>query len=253
MRIVDKIVQQGNFLFRWRSYLPILILVPGFLALRERAAIEQAAGADIGNVWVWCGFLVSLAGLAVRWLTVGAVPSGTSGRNTGSQKASQLNVLGLYSVTRNPLYLGNGLAILGVLIAINVWWFVAIGCLAYWLYIERIIAAEEDFLVQEFDEEYAAWAQQTPIFWPRFGLWRKPELSFSFRTVLKREYNGLMAVCTVFLMIEWLVGVVFRGMPLTTWIRHDWPWVALFAAATALFVTLRTLKKNTRMLHVRGR
>lgn len=253
MKVVDKIVQQGNFLFRWRSYLPILLLIPGFMVIRERALLELGHGVASDDSWAGVGFLVSMTGLAVRWVTVGSVPSGTSGRNTGSQVARQLNTLGLYSVVRNPLYLGNGLAILGLLVAIKVWWFIVIGCLAYWLYIERIIAAEESFLAGQFGEEYTTWADRTPIFWPRLSLWRKADLSFSFRTVLKREYNGLMALCSVFLILDFLVDVIFKRVPLTTWLRTDWPWVAAFAAATVIFLTLRTLKKNTRLLHVDGR
>ncbi len=252
MKVVDKIVQQGHFLFRWRSYLPMLLLVPGFLAIRERAA-EQASGSFANDSWVLIGFMVCMVGLAIRWITVGFVPSGTSGRNTGSQVARQLNTLGPYSVVRNPLYLGNSLAILGVLVAIKVWWFVAIGCLAYWLYIERIIAAEESFLAEQFREAYTSWARVTPIFWPDWSLWRRPELGFSARTVLKREYNGLMAVCCVFVLLQFLVEVVFKGVPLAHWLRADWPWVGALGVATVVFITLRTLKKKTRILHVDGR
>jgi len=253
MKVVDKIVQQGNFLFRWRSYLPILLLVPGFAAIRERAVLEQAGGSSAHDPWVLAGFMVCILGLVIRWITVGYVPSGTSGRNTGSQVARQLNTLGLYSVVKNPLYLGNSLTILGVLIAIKVWWFVAIGCLGYWLYIERIIAAEESFLAGQFGDEYTRWADGTPVFWPDFSLWRKPELSFSVRTVLKREYNGLMAVCSVFVILEFLIEVVFKGVSFAAWLREDWPWIATLAGATIIFITLRTLKKNTRILHVEGR
>jgi protein-S-isoprenylcysteine O-methyltransferase Ste14 len=253
MKVADKIAQQGSFLFRWRSYLPLLLLLPGYMAIRERALVEMAHGGSAHDPWVSIGFLVSIFGLAVRWVTVGSVPSGTSGRNTGSQVARQLNTLGLYSVVKNPLYLGNGLAILGVLIAIKVWWFVAIGCLAYWLYIERIIAAEESFLAEQFGGEYAEWADRTPIFWPRIALWRKPELGFSYRTVLKREYNGLVAVCAVFLILEFVTEVIVKKTDLTAWIREDWPWILAFTIATIVFVILRTLKKNTRILHVDGR
>jgi len=253
MKVVDTIVRQGKFLFRWRGYLPILLLVPAWLAIRERALLDQAQPGRLNDYWAAAGFLVSLAGLAIRWITIGSAPSGTSGRNTGSQKARQLNTLGMYSVVRNPLYLGNGLAILGVLVAIHVWWFLIMGCLAYWLYIERIIAAEETFLAEQFGEDYASWVGRTPIFWPKPSLWRKPGLGFSIRTVLKREYNGLMALCTVFLLLALVGDVVIGSMPFRTWLREDWAWVAIFGAGTLTFIVLRTLKRKTRWLHVPGR
>ena len=90
--------------------------------------------------------------LAIRWVTIAFVPGGTSGRNTLGQRADQLNTSGMYSMVRNPLYVGNFVAILGVLICVKVWWLVAMFALLYWLYIERVIAVEEAFLEQKFGD-----------------------------------------------------------------------------------------------------
>ena len=51
---------------------------------------------------------VSLLGEAIRIFTVGYAPRNTSGRNTiTGQIADELNVTGIYSQLRHPLYLGN--------------------------------------------------------------------------------------------------------------------------------------------------
>ena len=50
---------------------------------------------------------LAFVGLAIRVFTVGFVPAGTSGRKHDGQIAETLNTTGIYSLTRNPLYLGN--------------------------------------------------------------------------------------------------------------------------------------------------
>ena len=75
-----------------------------------------------------------------------------------------------------------------------VWWLPVIYVLAFWLYYERIMFAEESFLRQKFGETYQQWAATTPAFLPRFSQWRKPSLPFSWLNVLRREYSGLMIV-----------------------------------------------------------
>src|SRR5262245_35827777 len=113
--MMDEIlVRQGGWLFRWRSYV-LLCFVPMILwAISGSEPIESNFGplAD----WLYESGCVALAmaGLAIRALTAGFVPRGTSGRNTREQIADSLNVAGMYSLTRNPLYFGNALTIMGI-------------------------------------------------------------------------------------------------------------------------------------------
>ena len=58
------------------------------------------------------------------WLCVGFTPRGTSGRNTKEgQVAESLNTLGMYSMCRHPLYLGNLLMWLGIVMYMGHLWF----------------------------------------------------------------------------------------------------------------------------------
>ena len=51
---------------------------------------------------------IGLFGVLLRLYTVDFTPNNTSGRNTSEgQIADELNTTGLYSLTRNPLYVGN--------------------------------------------------------------------------------------------------------------------------------------------------
>ena len=102
----EKCIAAGNRLFRWRSYLPLALVPLALLALRE-------AGAPAGGTQLWrLGCLgLSLVGFAIRCVTKGTVPKGTSGRNTKRLKAAALNTTGMYSVVRHPLYLGDAMAL----------------------------------------------------------------------------------------------------------------------------------------------
>ncbi len=253
MSISNDLARQGQFLFRWRSFLPLLLLLPASIAFTDNAEIINRYGDAATEIWGFIGMLVSLIGLLTRWITAGYVPAGTSGRNTTEQRAFQLNTTGMYSITRNPLYLGNFFIILGVIVSIKVWWLVAIFILAYWLYIERIIAAEEKFLTESFGDTYTEWAMRTPSFWPDFKKWNAPALPFSFKTVLRREYNGLFGVGAAFFLTEVITDILINGEDIRVWLIEDHWWVTGFVVTGLIFVILRTVKKHTKMLRVSGR
>ncbi|UKI18106.1 MAG: isoprenylcysteine carboxylmethyltransferase family protein [Bacteroidales bacterium] len=123
-------------------------------------------------------FVVSLLGLAVRAFTVGYTPANTSGRNVAEQVADQLNTTGLYSVVRNPLYVGNFLMWLGIAMLTMNLWFIISFILLFWVYYERIIFAEEQFLTNKFGSVYTDWADKTPCFIPRLKGYVAPKLPF---------------------------------------------------------------------------
>ena len=250
MRLIERLEQDGSFLFRWRGVLPLLLVPLALAALEDTTAIERRIGDSLDHLWAYGCMAVSFTGLAVRCATVGFVPAGTSGRNARSQRATTLNTTGLYSVVRNPLYFANFLVILGLALATMVWWLVVIVILAYWLFIERIVAAEERFLAARFDADYAAWASRTPAFWPRIRNWQPPARDFSLRTVLRREYNGLMTIAVVYLVLEAVLDLVIERESLTEWVDGDRVWILLFAISLSAFLVLRLLKKCTRLLDV---
>lgn len=159
----------------------------------------------------------------------------------------------MYSIVKNPLYVGNFVAILGVLVSIKIWWLVLLGSAFYGAYIKRIIAAEEKFLTQTYGKTYTEWADKTPVFMPDFGLWEAPEMEFSLKTVLRREYNGFMAICAAFFCTELILDVYFEKEPFLYWLKEDWPWTLAFVIGSITFISLRTLKRHTSILKVQGR
>jgi protein-S-isoprenylcysteine O-methyltransferase Ste14 len=237
--------RDGAFLFRWRSFLPLALIPFALAALAQGHSVESYLGDAAYHRWAYACMALSFAGLAIRWATVAFVPARSSGRNTRSQRADALNTTGLYSLTRNPLYLGNFIAVLGIALSIGVWWFVLLVGLAYWLYIERIIAAEEAFLARKYGAAYIGWAAATPVFLPGFRNWRPPAGPFSLRMLLRREYNGVLAVGAAFVALEAIADLGFEGEPFGVWLWEDGAWVALLLGTLAVFGVLRILKKHT--------
>jgi len=253
MRLIHRLESQGAFLFRWRSFLPLLLIPVAVPAIFEAARIELMIGEGLDDTLNLVCLAISLVGLLLRAVTVGFVPSGTSGRNTSEQRANVLNVTGLYSIVRNPLYLGNFIVAFGIVLSLKTWWFVALFGMAYWLYIERIIAVEEAYLSAKFGGQYDEWASTTPCFFPRFSLWRAPAESFSLRTVLRREYNGVLVVVLAYLFLDVITDTIAANETVAQWASRDYLWLGIAAVGISTFFLLRTLKKKTRVLHAPGR
>jgi protein-S-isoprenylcysteine O-methyltransferase Ste14 len=246
MALSDEFQKQGEWLFRWRGYLPLLFIILLSIALRN---YEWPFPSYLDYViWARLCFGVSVMGLAIRCITVGYAPAGTSGRNTKRQVARQLNTAGLYSLIRHPLYLGNFLIGLGVSCAPAVWWLPVSYCVMFCAYYERIMFAEEAFLRRKFGHKFDRWAARTPAFIPRTVRWRKPALPFSFRNVLRREYTGLMVV------ILGNAGVQFtEHLIIDHRVVYEMFWVDLLIGGSAAYFLLQSLKKRTTLLNVPGR
>jgi len=220
---------------------PVLFFGLALLSLRYYRPLESNLTDQL-----WEGFclFVSLCGLAIRVLTVGYTPRGTSGRNTRGQVASVLNTTGVYSLVRHPLYLGNFLMWFGVSLFPRLWWFSALCTLLFWVYYERIMFAEEAFLREKFGESYVSWASRTAAFVPSFrNGYVKPSGRFSSKKVLRKEYNGLLAVVMCLFSLE-IVGDYLTGSP----VRIDAMWVVILGLTIAAWVILRLLKHWTHLL-----
>ncbi|MCP4547239.1 MAG: lipid A phosphate methyltransferase [bacterium] len=247
MALKEEFVLSGNWLFRRRGYLPVIVLALVLICMR---GYTYLGGEDslLNDLWEICCLCVSCFGLLIRCYTIGHTPSGTSGRNTSKQEAESLNTTGIYSAVRHPLYLGIFFMWLGISAFMHIWWLTLIVCLIFWIYYERIMFAEEEFLRGKFGPAYDEWAARTPAFFPRFTNWVKPSLPFSLRTVLLREYHGLLAMIVTYVLLEIVSNVVARNE-----FYLSRMWLILLIAGVVIFTTLRILKKKTRVLFVDGR
>jgi protein-S-isoprenylcysteine O-methyltransferase Ste14 len=237
MRVIDSMAKTGERFFRWRSYLPLLLLplfVVSFIGAKDRTL------GDVDDLlWELGCFVVSLFGLAIRIATIGTIASGTSGRNTLTQAARSLNTTGIYSLVRHPLYLGNYFVLLGISLFPRAWYLPVITSVLFLLYYERIVVCEEEFLEERFGDEFRNWAASTPAFLPRsFRLYVRPSVPFSWRTVFRREGSGLFSLGIAFWIMD-MIEDLFAKRTLT----FDPVWTVIMAGAFLLFIVLRYLRK----------
>ena len=243
MTLSDTLEARGRWLFRYRGHLPLLLL-PVFVA----ALMNSRSVPGTPSAWDLLCLAIAFAGLGVRAATVGFVPARTSGRNTATQVADGLNTTGMYSVVRHPLYLGNAIAVLGVTLLFSCWWLVLIVLLAFGLYYERIMLAEEAFLRRQFGESFEAWAAHVPAIVPNLRGWQRPALPFSLRTVIRREYHGAVAILATFAALHYLGDLAIARQ-----LQPDPRAVGYATVAAVLFAVCRYLKKRTAVLRVQGR
>jgi protein-S-isoprenylcysteine O-methyltransferase Ste14 len=245
MALVHEFEKSGNWLFKRRSWLPVFIIVAGIgmMYLGNRQAILF----DMRNELIFLG--VSVFGEIIRIVTVGFTPKNTSGRNTvNGQIADELNVTGIYSLLRHPLYLGNFFMWLGPVLFLRSACVTVVFILLYWLYYERIMFAEEQFLRRKFGDVYDKWSETVGSFIPVSFKYIKPKLPFSVKNVLKREYNSFVNIFAIFIILD-----LFRNYFLSERIYVTGMWIWLFLAAGVIWLVLRTIEKRTHWLDVTGR
>lgn len=246
MPLREELRHSGEWLFRHRSHLPLVALA---VTLAAFVGYQYPGGtAQTALAWQLFCFAISLSGQLVRITTVGFVPRDTSGRNVQCQVAACLNTTGWYSVVRHPLYVGNYLMYLGVMMLPAVWWVPVLLTLAFWLYYERIMFAEEEFLRDKFGASYEEWASRTPAFVPRLSQWASPSMPFCPRATARRENSSVLGMLVTFAACDAIAHYAATGQSGI----HP-VWVALASVGTVSYLVLRVLKRRTRVLASAGR
>tara|TARA_Y100000780_G_scaffold158924_1_gene143852 strand:- start:92 stop:841 length:750 start_codon:yes stop_codon:yes gene_type:complete len=240
--LVHELEAQGNVLFRNRSWIPALFVLAGVVYI-----YLEGMQFPVESQWLWIGICSAFIflGQFIRAYAIGYSDDRTSGRNTSAgQVAESINKTGMYSMVRHPLYLGNYFMWLGTLLFVGSWEFVLLCTLAYWLYYERIMFAEEQFLRKKFGSEaYDEWSKSTPPFWPKFANFEKPKNSFDWKDTIRREYLGFCAGYYVICIL----AVFATSMELGTFAYSEEIKV-LFFANLGFFLVVRLLSKMTNVL-----
>jgi protein-S-isoprenylcysteine O-methyltransferase Ste14 len=247
MALLHSFESSGNFLFRNRGHIPVLLflLAVPIIYITNVSYLTPTWEFLIQMVAV----SISFAGFLIRAVTIGTTPAGTSGRNTKEgQVANELNTTGIYSVIRHPLYLGNFLMWIGIVFFTYNLYFVIIISLGYWLYYERIMFAEERFLEKKFGDIYIDWSMKAPAFIPAFGRYKKGNIPFSVKSVLRREYSGFLATVFGFVFIDNLRILINDG----TFNIYRASNITLIVTLIIVLI-LRTLKHHTTLLNETGR
>jgi len=189
--------QLGDFIFRQRGLLVALLALYGMLYARPTSA------------GLWHGLSWALLGEGLRLWAIGYSGEPTRGLQLD---APQLVTAGPYAHVRNPLYVGNLLNSLGVLIASFFPWDIP-RILGIWLGVAGLYLFlgnhEEKFLNRLFGAEYEEYRRQVPAWWPKPRGYAKPNGQFCPRRCLRFERTSLVWWCLIWLVLAvkgWLVS-----------------------------------------------
>jgi protein-S-isoprenylcysteine O-methyltransferase Ste14 len=240
--LVDRLREEGNWLFRRRSVVPLAMLPLVAAALPDAWRFAARWGPSGGLLVEWGAVAVAIAGQLLRAATVAFAPEGTSSRDTRRMRAPVLNTTGAYSLVRHPLYLANAIVWGGVSAALGVWWLTVVTVLLAWIYVERVIVAEEAFLDETFGREFRTWAARTPAFVPRLSAWTPPSAAHSWRRVAA-EHNGLLAIAAVVALLRWLAAQGAGYVPPIVWAGEHRALVALLGASIIVSVAAIVVRK----------
>jgi protein-S-isoprenylcysteine O-methyltransferase Ste14 len=156
----------------------------------------QAGGTEASDrLWNLVGLLVAAAGESLRVLVIGTRYIRRGGLNK-KVYADSLVTEGLFAHCRNPLYVGNLLLYVGLFIIYNNPWAYVIGlALALFAY-SAIVAAEEDFLLNRFGQQYQDYCRRVPRWIPRLSGLRATlaDGRFDWARVLRKEHTQLLTL-----------------------------------------------------------
>ena len=217
----------GRTLFRWRSFTPVLLLAAAVpLLVRSRGGHHPG--------WIALGFVLCLAGQALRAWVLGGVSDGTSGQNE-RLIATDLNTEGPYALTRNPLYVGNLLITLGLCVIAHDAILAALAAILFAVQYRAIIAAEESFLRETFGARFDEYASRVPRFWPRLRAAAHPR-PWSPARALRKEHNPAAAwLALATLLLGWDARV--EGQSLA-------PYAAALATIAVAWLAVKAWKHN---------
>jgi protein-S-isoprenylcysteine O-methyltransferase Ste14 len=240
MALIHSFESAGNILFKYRGQVPVVLFILAIPVIYFTSDIENNT---VLLIITMVSVILSVLGFIVRAYAVATTSRGTSGRNTENQVAETLNTTGIYSVVRHPLYLGNYLMWTGITVfTYNIYFFVIVS-LFFWLYYERIMFAEERFLEKKFGKDFMDWSLKVPAFIPCFKKYIKNTIPFSCKSVLRREYSGVLATVFGFTFVDVLrYYLLFH--------KFEWNRISLYVLAVTIIITvvLRTIKHNTKWL-----
>jgi protein-S-isoprenylcysteine O-methyltransferase Ste14 len=185
------LVEIGEKLFQWRDYIAIPILVVILLASNPTSRTSTI------------GTLLLLLGQVMRIYTVAFLGAGGSER--GGQPEHIISH-GPFAIIRNPLYLGNVVMILGILIYAGA---PVLGFLSfvYFLFQYHCIAKyEESILLAKFGDEYERYLERVPAWIPlRVPTLEEFPVPPSFVDAVKAEKKSI-ALTGVILFLLLLAG-----------------------------------------------
>ncbi len=223
----------GNFLFKYRSFTPIPLIIIVFVFFKPYIKLSS------DNLLTVAGLIVMFLGEVIRLISVGFSFHGTSGREN-FLRAESLNVSGIYSVVRNPLYIGNLLIYTGLLIVYSNLYALLIFDILLIVQYYFIILSEEEFLKEKYGIEYSKYCEKVNSIFPGFRDYIKPENKFNRLKVLFKENDSIFNALIIFGIILMYKGYIYSGRVL-----HGKSFSIYFGVLILFYIIIKIIKKKT--------
>ena len=151
------------------------------------------------------------------------------------KKGGRLAVAGPYAFVRNPLYWGNLLLGLGVVLTCNAFWAYFVFAVGFFFIYAGTIKSEEKILTEAFGSAYTEYLAHVPRFWPKLKPWRSSSPDrFEWRRVWKHhEYITWAGILILIFGLYLYEELVIEGEFQT---KQDWAFMAILICAVALIL-----------------
>jgi protein-S-isoprenylcysteine O-methyltransferase Ste14 len=228
----------GDFFFRYRN-----LLFPLFFIVLAVGTRPMPSGGIDEDVRYAAGIAIALMGQLLRALTIGLAYIVRGGKHR-KVYAAKLVTDGIFAHSRNPLYLGNILIVIGLSIVAHSFYFYLIGIPAFLFVYYAIVVAEEAYLGGKFGEAYWEYCRDVNRFIPSpRGLLRTiGGMGFRWQRLVVKEYG------TTFTWIGAVILLMMKNRILAVGMDAAAPDIRMlfrvFLFATLLWASARFLKKR---------
>ena len=192
-------LRAGQFFFRRRNALfpCIFVLVVPFL----RPSV-MFGDPPLDARLAACGAAVAIAGALVRLSTIGFQYIERGGKHRQIH-ASYLAQRGMYALTRNPMYVGNGLIAIGMVMVTGAFLSYVL-LLPFFLFVYwSIVRAEEAYLLGRFGQTYAQYCASVPRFMPSRRGWGAAfaGIRYDWRRAIRKDLSTLAGLLTGLILL----------------------------------------------------
>jgi protein-S-isoprenylcysteine O-methyltransferase Ste14 len=230
----------GNFLFKHRSFTPVPLIVGVFIIFKP---IDLGNNNLIINI---LGLMVALLGETIRVFAVGYSFPGTSGRES-YLRADALNATGIYSIVRNPLYIGNFLIFTGLVTVFANPYAVSVFALFLIMQYYFVILAEEHFLKGKYGPEYDDYRRRVKRVAPTFGDYRKNRNPFNLKKVVFKENDSIFNMLIMFALV-----LLYKEKAFTGGINRPVLYIIPGVILIFLYIIVKVIKKRGAANHLQG-
>ena len=238
-------IQIGNFFFKYRNLLFILL----YLALFIPSSPIFSPGVFGGSYYLWpiiIGLIITVTGQLIRGVTIGLAYIIRGGKD-GKVYAEDLVTEGIFNHCRNPLYVGNVLMLAGVGVLSNSLLYLLVFIPFFLFVYQAIVLAEENFLRSKFGEKFNLYCKKVNRWLPNLAGIGKTfsGMHFKWKRWILKEYNT---------QYVWLSGItlilLFKYPELTNYntsLRNTLLAIIL-PVLLLLYLFVRYLKKSGKMV-----